>query len=256
MDMKYIVKMAVAALLLAAHTETKAQDSLEVDFKIDLVSNHLWRGQDYGNVSAQPSGEIKYKGIYAQAFGSTGFTKEDMERIDLTLGYTHWGFNAGVTSHWTSGKDPLNRYFFFKEKETGHKIEGNIGYTCRYFSLQAYTIFLGNDFKLDGNRAYSTYIELTAPFRLAGVDWRAQVGFTPMESAGYKTEVKGLFLVESINDYLYAEGPRVVSASLRATKAFNVGKYEIPLFMELNVNPYTQKAYGMAGVTFHPFAKK
>ena len=62
-------------------------------------------------------------------------------------------------------------------------------------------------------------------------------------------------LYDNMNDYLYADGPAVVSVSLRATKSYHAGKFEIPVFMEFDANPNTQKAGVVAGVTLRPFRK-
>jgi len=241
---------------LVASLPVCAQEDLEADVKVDLVSNHVWRGQHYGNASIQPFAEVRWYGAYVNMFGSTGFSKDDIERIDVSLGYrAPFGLNVGVGTHWMSGIDEKDRFFYFKPKDCGHKFEANIGYSHRYFSLQAYTIVYGNDFKINGDRAFSTYIELTVPFRLATVDWQAKVGFSPMESAGWKTAIEDNFFFDSMNDYLYGKGPTVVLASLRAQKSFKIAGYDVPVFVEFDSNPYTQKAYGVAGISFCPFKK-
>lgn len=248
-----LAAIACAMLPLSAF----GQRNVEVDFQVDLVSNHIWRGTDFGDVSVQPTGTVSYRGMYASLFGSTGFSGLDIQRIDFSLGYkAPFGVNIGAMSHWKSGLDYLNRYFFFDEKLTAHAFEGNIGFSCKYFNLQAYTMFYGNDFKMNGDRAYSTYIELSVPFRVHGVDVLASVGGTPMESAGWRTYIETPSpLYDNMNDYLYADCPAVVSVALRATKSYHAGKLEIPVFMELDANPYTQKAGVVAGVTLRPFRK-
>ena len=52
----------------------------------------------------------------------------------------------------------------------------------------------GNDYKIDGSRAFSTYIELSVPFRAGGLDWDVRAGITPMESAG--TSYKEIVLTD------------------------------------------------------------
>ena len=37
----------------------------------------------------------------------------------------------------------------------------------------------------DGDRAYSSYISLAAPFKLAGLDWTAEIGATPWANDFY-----------------------------------------------------------------------
>ena len=56
----------------------------------------------------------------------------------------------------------------------------NIGYDFGFLSLQWYTNFAGNDgLNSNGDRAYSSYFELSAPFRLGGLDWSASLGVVP-----------------------------------------------------------------------------
>jgi hypothetical protein len=172
----------------------------------------------------------------------------------VTLGYSLFGFNIGVIDYWTADVDLRNRYFFFKgEKECPHQLEANIGYTCKYGSLQAYTMVYGNDYKIDGDRAYSTYVELSVPFRLGGLDWDARVGVTPMESAGttYKEQIvteSGQTKNVTRGDWMYGESFTCNMASIRATKELEFKHFSVPVFMELHTNPYLQRANFILGV--------
>ena len=145
----------IAFVFLCCPLLTNAQKRVETDVQLDLVTRHMWRGQDYGKISLQPQGSIKYQGFYLSGFGSTGFSEGDINRIDISLGYqAPFGLNIGVSDNFKSGSDKYGRYFTYEEKTTGHRFEGNLGFSCKYFSLQGYCIFMGNDFKLNGDRAY------------------------------------------------------------------------------------------------------
>ena len=64
------------ALLVAATAVPAvsfAQDKVEAEAGADLVSGYIWRGQDLGNVSVQPSLSVAYKGFSLSAWGSVGF---------------------------------------------------------------------------------------------------------------------------------------------------------------------------------------
>lgn len=234
-----------------------AQEKPKAYVSADLVTKHMWRGQDYGGVSIQPHGYISYLGFYFDAFASKSFDKNDKERIDFYAGYkAPFGLNVSFGSHWMSNADWLNRYFHFVKEETGHQFEANIGYECQWFDLQAYSILGGNDLKADGKRAFSTFIQLTVPFRLAGLDWRGRIGFTPAESSSYVTPVDGNPFYDSITDYLYADGPAIVEASIRATKDIEAKGFHVPVFMEFNTNPYTKRASIVGGVGVRLFQKK
>jgi hypothetical protein len=247
--MKKMLFGAVAALFFLP-SSLMAQDNenndLEAHVEASIVSHYMWRGVDMAGVSLQPQLDLSWKGLSLVACGSAGFDKDDLQEIDLTLGYKNWGFNIGVTDYWQTGIEPNDLYFAYNKQTTAHRLEGNIGYTCRYGSVQAYCMFYGHDTKIDGSQAYSTYIELTVPFRLGGLDWTAKAGFTPMESAGW-TVPDYATLSESLH-YFYADGPTCVMASVRATKNLKLRGVTLPIFAELHTNPYMQTAHIMGGI--------
>ena len=73
------------AIAIASPAVLMAQDKVEADVGADLVSGYIWRGQDLGNVSVQPSVSIGYKGFSLSAWGSVGFEKSDTKELDLTI---------------------------------------------------------------------------------------------------------------------------------------------------------------------------
>mgnify|MGYP007012338592 CR=1 FL=1 len=89
-----IVKLGVIALLSTVMPfTTKAQDKVEASVGADIVSGYIWRGQDLGGVSLQPSASIAYKGFSLEAWGSVGIEKTnadgyDAKELDLILGYS------------------------------------------------------------------------------------------------------------------------------------------------------------------------
>jgi hypothetical protein len=259
--MKKIILLALTAFALLPTTalaQEEKDNKVEAYVQAGLVSHYMWRGTDMTDgICIQPEAGISWQGLSLSASGSAGFTKEEYKEINVSLGYERWGVNIGVTDYWASDVDPANRYFFFKEKETAHQLEANLGYTCKYFSLQANTMFWGNDYKINGDRAYSTYIELSVPFRLAGLDWLASAGITPMESAGYTTSeiVEGLIrdVTVTTNHYFYGESFTCNMAALRATKTLEFKHLEVPIFAEIHTNPYLQKATFLVGVALKVF---
>lgn len=229
--------MIVLGLLTGA--ATYAQDEVETTVSADIVSQYIWRGQDLGNASIQPTLGIGWKGLSLSAWGSVGLTdSSDTKELDLTLGYETGGFNFGITDYWTNdGLDPRNRYFKYKSHCTNHVFEANIGYDFGVASVQWYTNFAGNDGEnKDGDRAYSSYLEANVPFRLAGVDWTATAGAVPFATSYYETN-----------------GFAVTNLSLTATKEIQVTeKFSIPIFGQIATNPRSQKAYLVVGFTLRP----
>lgn len=260
--MKKTRKWALAALMMLP-LAALAQKEVEASIKATAVSHYIWRGQDLCGFSIQPEASVAWRGLSLTAEGSAGPQTDAYQEIDLTLGYKLGPFNIGVSDYWCTGIDPENRYLYYDTKNGAHKFEGNLGFTCKYFSLQGYCMFWGNDYKIQYHsydpleRAYSTYIELTVPFKLADLKFEAKVGGTPMESGGTwevlsrQTELG----VRDVNTrvYEYAEGPACCLASLRCTKKLEFGEMRVPIFAEVCANPYLSKAYMILGVSFEPW---
>ena len=223
--------------LLAAMAAANAQDKVEATMQADVVSQYLWRGQELGQVSLQPSLGLSYKGLSLTAWGSVGLSEPgDTKELDLTLAYSVGGFNIGVTDYWFNS--PNERYFCYGAHSTSHVFEANVGYDFGPVGVQWYTNFAGNDgVGNGGSRAYSSYVEISAPFRLAGCDWSAAVGAVP-----YATDF-----------YSSADGFAVTNVSLKASKDISVTeRFAIPLFAGLAVNPSTEKTYLYCGFTLRP----
>lgn len=249
--------MCMVMGLLVSPMTLRAQEKIEAQVKADVVSHYIWRGKDKAGISIQPQAGISWKGLALKACGSAGLEKIDYQELNLGLSYKLGCFNVGVTDYWQSGVDLENRYLFYDTRKGAHQYEANIGVDCKVFSLQAYTMFGGNDFKLDGDRAYSTYIELGVPFKLGGLDWVTTVGVTPMESAGrwevHSRETRD-YGVRDVNTRVwdYGEGFACCSATLRCTKDLDLGIIHMPVFAEMNTNPYLKKAAIILGFSIVP----
>jgi hypothetical protein len=232
-------KMFFMAMLCAVGMSAAAQDEIETTMGADVVSNYVWRGQDLGSVSLQPMLGVGWRGLSLAAWGNVGLSDpDDTKEIDLTLGYTLGGLNIGITDYWVSkdGLDPQGRYFKYDAHGTNHVFEANIGYDFGFASLQWFTNFSGNDYKDDGKRAYSSYVEATVPFKLATVDWTATAGAVP-----------------AATDYYGTTGFAVTNLSLKAAKDIKVtDSFSLPVFAQFVGNPCSQKAYLVFGLTLQP----
>ena len=110
-----------------------------------------------------------------------------------------------------------------------------MGYDFGFLSATWYTNFAGNDGLNNSlNRAYSSYFELKAPFRLAKLDWEGSVGLSPWATTTY-------------GNTNFA----CTHVGLTATKDFLIRqKYHLPVFVGLNANPDSGKLYLIAGLGF------
>ena len=234
------ITFALAAILALSVTGVRAQDKIEGTIGADVVSRYYWRGQALGDAAIQPTLGLSWKGLSLTAWGSYGFVdKDDTKEFDLTLAYTTGGFNIGITDYWFSaGADPEGRYFKYNAHTTNHVFEANIGYDFGPLSLQWFTNFSGNDYKADGDRAFSSYVELNAPFKLGGLDWNATVGAVPFEDSGV---------------YGGCSNFAVTNVSLKAAKELKItDSFSLPVFAQVIGNPHDQKAYLVCGFTLIP----
>ncbi|MBP5423519.1 MAG: hypothetical protein IJ916_05580 [Paludibacteraceae bacterium] len=231
--------IGVTTIKAEGEEKTEEEEKFSATIGTDFVSQYIWRGQDLGSFSVQPTMGIEYKGLSLSAWGNIGISNhDDTKELDLTLSYTRGGFNVGITDYWFSeGLNPYGKYFKYKAHETNHLFEANIGYDFKVLALQFYTNFAGNDgLNKDGKRAYSSYFELSAPFKLAKCDWEGAIGMVP-----YAT------------DFYDVNGFAVINISLKVTKDIRVtDSFSIPIFGQLVANPRSEKAYFVIGFTLQP----
>jgi len=235
-------KIVLLALGMAMSMTTFAQDEIETTISGDIVSSYIWRGQDLGSTALQPTLGVSYKGLSLTAWGSTSLVNpDDTKEFDLTLAYTIGGFNIGITDYWfdRGGLDPEGRYFKYDAHGTNHVFEANIGYDFGFASIQWYTNFAGNDgLNKDEKRAYSSYAEVSVPFKLASVDWTATAGAIPYATSFYNS---------------WTSGFAVTNLALKATKDIKItDTFSVPIFGQVVANPCTQNAYLVLGLTLQP----
>ena len=221
-------------LSMLAPSVSVAQDEVEGTVGVDLVSSYIWRGQDLAGVSIQPTVGISWKGLSLSAWGSTAFegAAGNTTELDLTLSYTVCGFTVGVTDYWFGGDD----YFMYKARRTTHVFEANVGYDFGFLALNWYTNFAGADYLDSGKRAYSSYFDISAPFKLGGFDWVASVGGLPYKGC------QGI--------YGDNRGFAIIDVSLGVSKDIKINdSFSIPAFAKITMNPRSEGAYFTFGLS-------
>lgn len=226
--------LIITILGLTSTSGIKAQDKVEASVGADLVSGYIWRGQDLGGVSIQPSAGLSYKGFSLSAWGSVGFNGGDTKEFDLTLGYSYGGFNIGVTDYWFTSQDSPARYSDYKD---AHTFEVALGYDFGPLAVNWFTNFAGSvGTNEEGKDVYASYISISAPFKLGGIDWSAEIGATPWANSFYNG---------------YSDGFKVSSISLQASKEVKItDSFSFPLWAQAIWNPTTKGAYFVAGISF------
>ena len=168
------------------------------------------------------------------AWGSVGFEGTDTKELDLTLGYEYGGFSIGVTIYWFTSADSPARYSDYKD---AHTFEVALGYDFGSLAVNWFTNFAGsvgaND---EGKDVYASYISVSAPFSLGGIEWSAEIGATPWANDFYNG---------------YSDGFKVSSISLQASKEVKItDSFSLPLWAQAIWNPTTKGAYFVAGISF------
>ena len=228
-------KLLPILLMMVGLNTAHAQSAVESDLSFDFVSSYVWRGMYLGSPSVQPELSLGWKGLEFSVWGSSGLATPRNE-IDLTLSYTIGGLKLSVIDYWDDSGG--TNYFMYRKKETGHCFEAAVGYDFGPVAISWQTFFAGCDLQeADGRRAFSSYFEVSAPFRLLGIDWLARAGVVPWASDYYGTQ---RFTFQSV--------------SLKATKAIPFSdKFSLPIFAELMASPFNRKLYFVAGFTIKAF---
>ncbi len=245
--MKKICKrFAVSALVALACTSVYAADEAETDGKktvdasvgMDLVSTYVWRGQKNGGVSVQPVAEISWNGLSLGAWGSFAISPQENgsdEELDINLGYTIKGFSVGITDYYLFN----NGYPFFKYggmSGNAHTFEATVAYDFwGYVNVAWSTNFAGCDgVNKKGKRAFSSYLQLDAPFHLAHLDWDATLGIVPYRTDFYAADDSHGFHVNQV--------------ALRAEYPIELKHISIPIYGQLVANPSSRDFFFLCGV--------
>ena len=236
-----IVRMmfVTTAVFSVSASSLKAQSEVELNVGADLVSGYVWRGvyQAGSGVSIQPSLGLAYKGFSIGAWSSTSL-QQGFKELDLSIGYSVGGFSVGVTDYWWAGQGVP----FYSDYMNTHLFEGTLGYHFgEKFPLHISwsTMFAGNLDKVDGDRKFSTYIELGYDFRIKGVDLTCAIGVAPWDAPAWLTPKWG------------DKGFQVSCISLKASKAIRIiDSYSLPIFVQAVASPATDDASLVFGISF------
>ncbi|MCQ2217322.1 MAG: hypothetical protein MJZ33_02410 [Paludibacteraceae bacterium] len=234
-----MVAMLMTLLVNGNATEEQTETSVKWNGTVaaDLVSHYVWRGQDMAGVSLQPTLGVEYNGLSLTAWGSYSFDKDDNKEFDLTLSYAIGGLSFGVTDYWFSYPSlPTNRYFQYQAHETAHVWEGQVGYDFGFLALNWYTNFGGADgVNEDGERAYSSYFNISCPFDWVGLSWTADAGIVPWKTS---------FYADADKDFSFT------NVGIGATKTINCSNgYSFGVSSNIIWNPSTNYGFFVVGVS-------
>jgi hypothetical protein len=234
-------RLSVLAITLLTSFSTVGAQEWGASAGGEIVSSYIWRGQDLGGVSIQPTAAVSLGNLSLTAWGSVGFDSDDTKEFDFTLGYSKGGFSAAITDYWFSsnavdeeGAVAVNNYFNYAAHSTVHMFELTLGYDFGPAAISWNTYFAGADYYsgegLD-KRSYSTYIEASAPFKISDIDFKAELGLTPWEG-------------------LYSKNFNIVNIGLKAGKELKISDgFSLPAFTKVVFSPNIEKCWFVFGIT-------
>ncbi len=235
--MKKII-YTILALLMATFSvkaeETEKESKVDFLLGADFVSSYVWRGAYQTSAAIQPTMGISAYGFSLSAWGSVPFQGVDKE-VDFTAIYEIAGLKVAITDYWWAGEGAY-KYFTYDSHTTEHHFEGTLEYILPFkkfpLSLGWNTMFAGEDYtKANGDRAYSTYISASYPFKIKEVDLGLSLGITPWEG-------------------MYAEDFSVINVGLKAENEIRITeKFALPIFGEVMVNPRSEDIFFVFGIS-------
>lgn len=237
---RVFVVAALACSGLCISSTSFAQEStpaVTVSVGADVVSSYLWRGQECGGFSVQPAATVTFNkpAISVGAWASAELFQKDaaalnMTEFDLSLTWNPIeALTVGVTDYYFHTDGYIGSLNL--SSSSSHTFEANLAYDLGPLALAWNTVFAGCDLGPDDDRAYSTYVEVSAPWKLGGVDGSAAVGASLWDD--------GFTLVDT-------NGFKVCNVTLTANKEL----FSIPFFGQIVYNPALDKVYFAVGVSF------
>ena len=216
-----------------------AQDSspaVSLSAGADLVSSYLWRGQACGGFSVQPSLSLTWDkpGITLGAWASAElFEKNEgmnMTEFDLSLSWSPIEpLSIGVTDYYFYGGNYFGSWDF--GCGSTHFLEANLSYDFGPLALSWNTCLTGCDYTCEGDRAYTTYVEVSAPWKVGSIEGSAAVGASLWDDS----------FVQAGTDSF-----KVCNVSLTASKEV----LGLPLFGQIVANPASDKVFFVVGLSF------
>lgn len=240
--MKKIVSFVALACAgaMCVSTVRAEEPAVSLDFGGDLVSSYIWRGQELGGFSIQPYATLTWNkpglslGVWASAELFEHAAAANMTEFDITLTWQPIeALSVAISDYYLAGDSYFEGWKW--NSSASHNLEVQLGYDFGPVALSWNTCLAGPDHRYDDGemvRNYSTYVEVSAPYKLHDVEGKLAVGARLWDDAF--TAIDG-------NDKF-----NVCNVSLSASKEI----FHLPLTGQIIFNPQTDNAYFVVGLSF------
>ena len=232
--MKLLLKLTFCCVAFFS-LKVSAQENRQwkVDFRTDIYSRHLWRGDQLGNAPAIEPEISLTKGNFGFSIWAASTFNNSYNEIDVILNYQVLPFlNISFYDYYNPVPDAQNEFWKYKGDEKRHTVEmtADLGKDDFPLTLLAGVFLYGDKDSIDSGERFSTYIEPAYNFKIAGKDFRLFTGFTPFD--GY-----------------YAGNFSFINVGATFSDAFNVTpKLELPIEITFCTNPSTNQTWFIVGI--------
>ena len=243
---KLIIVLSSFLLTISAigqEADNSSKGSLNVS--VDVVSRYVWRGLLYNSSpNIQPTLSYTYGGFSVGSWASYGLSSQYAE-IDLFASYTKGPLTFLVYDYYNETENDLqaNDYFNYKDKTTGHLLEGSVFYTGGEsfpIKLTAAMFFYGPDKKENGDQVYSTYFEVGYPFKVADQSLDFFIGGSPSDNGFYQRY-----------SYITNTDPNIFNLGVSTSKELKISdSFKLPVKATLSVNPAAEDVFFVVAMTF------
>lgn len=232
--MKLFFKLTFCCVaFLTLNVSAQENNLWQVDFRTDLFSRHLWRGDQLGDAPAiEPEITLTKENFGFSVWAATTFNNSYNE-IDFILNYQILPFlNISFYDYYNPVPDAKNHFWQYKGDDMRHSFELTADLEKDDFplTLLAGVFIYGDKDSISSKERFSTYIESGYNFRIANSDFRLFAAFTPF--SGY-----------------YANNFSFINIGATFSDSFSVSpKLEVPVELTFCTNPYTNNAWFIVGV--------
>jgi hypothetical protein len=249
---KSIISILSTMVFFPLLSQTDEPKESGLTFGTDIVSRYIWRGINLGGPSPHVQPSIEYaagnSGLTFGFWGSYGLGAGlALTEADFYIAYTPVDFlTFTLTDYFFPSDVPLSedRYFNYREGETGHTIEGMVSFNgTGSFPLSllfAINLYGADGTGVDGKNYYAKYLELgyTADYRGTGVGVFAGMALdnpdTERGAVGW-----------------YGDSGGLINLGITFARNIRIGQaISVPLFSSLIFNPEAGNIYIVTGLTF------
>lgn len=222
------MRKLILVLVLLINTLLSFSQERWWEAELMFLSRHAWRGEVLGTAPAIEPSVTAHLGNFSFNVWAAITTNNSYSEIDIIPSYQFKYFALTLLDYYNPVAGEKNQYLDFSKEFNRHSVEATIdNYDVEKQRLKylVATFFLGDKNEETSKPFYSTYVELSYPFTVLGLEAEPFVGATPFE--GY-----------------YAEKPAVVNTGLSLSKELDFKlPFTIPLTLSLVSNPNTSNTF-------------